>query len=177
MRLKICVPYKDIWILDCINQIVQTKKALGYNSTPSFEIRRLLRNALLSDNVGKELDDQILLSTDTTPNTNMFLLPKELLACFISFVEVLFSTEVLRRDPPIRGEYARAFIGSGLFLIRDVNPEKPGEQLEVIFSDEKAKKELIDNWANFVSSEMKDANSDFSKYIGNLESTSEPIIE
>jgi hypothetical protein len=60
-RVVLTFPLEEKWILDFIEELVETKKQVGFSKTSrSFEIRRMLRNYLTNTSRGKEVDIVLL---------------------------------------------------------------------------------------------------------------------
>lgn len=48
------------WVVEAIDKIVETKKSLGFNTSFSYELMRLAKNALVGSLEGESLDKRIL---------------------------------------------------------------------------------------------------------------------
>jgi hypothetical protein len=56
---------KDLWLKECLDKIIKSKKAMGIRTNMSYEIVRLAKNGLMKELIGADLDKKILV--DDTP--------------------------------------------------------------------------------------------------------------
>lgn len=50
----------DAWVFDAIEEIMRTKRTLGFRTSFSYEITRLARNSLLSARDGEAIDREVM---------------------------------------------------------------------------------------------------------------------
>jgi hypothetical protein len=58
--VKIYVSEQDMWLIQALEKIVQTKQELGLKSSLSWELLRIAKNGLTSEMVGAKIDRAIL---------------------------------------------------------------------------------------------------------------------
>lgn len=59
-EVKIYVREKDLWLLEALDKIVEGKRAMGLQSSFSFEFIRCARNGLVGSLEGSTLDEALL---------------------------------------------------------------------------------------------------------------------
>ena len=118
---------QDEWILKEIRNIVTTKEAMGYDTSESFEVARLLRLSIIGD-MDNFLERQNRIKARTAP----MQLDRNLQQLFKEFLLSKFGVEP--EEVTYKGELSRFMLLTvKLLIVREVS--KDSENVEVWMSD------------------------------------------